>query len=148
MQSFVYTRAKVPPLQSSLSTKNKTGCHHIKNTILKPPNTKNTTFLTDTRRSDGLVARSKNHNTVKFDSSKPFYHQLLSTIYSMFLLIFQSLCTHKVFLCNILPGIICIRNDVCELCANTFLDGIFMCAPNFLVCARLTACVCAHTRTA
>jgi len=28
---------------------------------------------------------------------------------------------------------------------KTFLEGAFMCAPSFLVCARLTTCVCVHT---
>jgi len=28
---------------------------------------------------------------------------------------------------------------------NTFLEGTFVCAPSFLVCARLTTCVRAHT---
>ena len=27
------------------------------------------------------------------------------------------------------------------MCANTVLEGTFMCAPSFLVCARLMACV-------
>jgi len=28
---------------------------------------------------------------------------------------------------------------------KTFLEGVFMCARSFLVCARLTACVHSHT---
>ena len=37
--------------------------------------------------------------------------------------------------------------DVYELGANTFLEGIFMCVPSFLVCARFTTCVRAHKST-
>jgi len=33
-----------------------------------------------------------------------------------------------------------------EICANTLLEGTFMCAPSFLVCTCLTACVRARTR--
>jgi len=36
----------------------------------------------------------------------------------------------------------------CEKMCKTFLKGTFMCVPSFLVCANLTACVRAHTRTA
>src|SRR6218665_453952 len=39
----------------------------------------------------------------------------------------------------------CIWNDVYEICAKTFLEGTFMCAPSFLVCARLKACVHTHS---
>jgi len=35
-----------------------------------------------------------------------------------------------------------------RLRANTFLEKYILCAPCFLVCARLTTCVRAHTRTA
>jgi len=31
---------------------------------------------------------------------------------------------------------------------NTFLEGTFLCTPSSCVCARLTTCVRAHTRTA
>src|SRR6218665_146257 len=31
-----------------------------------------------------------------------------------------------------------------ETCAKTFFEGTFRCAPGFLVCARLTACVRTH----
>ena len=37
-----------------------------------------------------------------------------------------------------------------KICAETFLEETFMCAPSFLVCVRLTACVCtvhAHTHS-
>jgi len=32
-----------------------------------------------------------------------------------------------------------------EICAKTFWEGTFLCAPSFLVCARLTTCVRAHS---
>jgi len=35
-----------------------------------------------------------------------------------------------------------------EIRTKTFLEGTFMYAPGFLVCARLTTCVSAHTCTA
>jgi len=67
---------------------------------------------------------------------------------AMFPLIFK-VCVHiKFLLCNILPGLVWIWNDVYEIVAKAFLEGIFMCAPCFLVCARLTTCVRRHTRTA
>jgi len=31
-----------------------------------------------------------------------------------------------------------------EIGVKTFVEGIFMCAPSFLVCARLTTCAHAH----
>jgi len=34
------------------------------------------------------------------------------------------------------------------VCAKKIVEGTFMCAPSFLVCTRLTTCVCARTRTA
>jgi len=35
-----------------------------------------------------------------------------------------------------------------KYCAKAFLEGPFMCAPSFLIWARLTACVPTHTSTA
>jgi len=43
----------------------------------------------------------------------------------------------KYLLSNVLPELIWIWNDVSEICANTFLEETFLCAPTFLVCARL-----------
>jgi len=62
----------------------------------------------------------------------------------MFPLVFQNVCI-KFLLCNILPGLVCILNYVYEICAKTFFGGTFMCVPSFLVCARLMACVHAHS---
>jgi len=31
---------------------------------------------------------------------------------------------------SVLPGLICTWNDVYELCAKTFFEGKFMCAPS------------------
>ena len=61
----------------------------------------------------------------------------------VFPLIFQSMCVHQ--MCNILPGLIGIWKDVYETCVKTFLKGTYMCAPNFIVCTRPTACVRAHS---
>ena len=62
---------------------------------------------------------------------------------------FFKVCVRIKFpLCNILPGLSCIWIDIYEICAETFLEGTFMCAPSFLVCAHLTACVRTHTSTA
>ena len=36
-------------------------------------------------------------------------------------------------------------DDMYETCAKTFLEETSMCAPSFLVCTRLTACVCTHS---
>src|SRR6218665_2731320 len=68
----------------------------------------------------------------------------------MFPLIFKVCVCDRAYkisvLCNILPGLICIWNDVYEIIiCKTFLEGTFMCAPSFLVCARLTACVHVHS---
>src|SRR6218665_387507 len=67
----------------------------------------------------------------------------------MFPLIFQSLCAVHIrfLLCNILPGpgLICICNDVYEICAKTLLEEIFMCASSFLACAHLTVCARMHS---
>ena len=65
---------------------------------------------------------------------------------AMFPLIFKVSVHMKFLLCNILPGLVWIWNDVYEIVAKAFLEGIFMCAPCFLVCARLTTCMCASTR--
>ena len=53
----------------------------------------------------------------------------------------------KFLLCNILPGLIRIWNDIYEICAKTFLEGTFMRAPSFLVWARVPARERVHTRT-
>jgi len=53
---------------------------------------------------------------------------------AMFPLIFK-VCVRITFpLCNILPGLICIWNDMYEVCAKTFFEGTFMCAQSFRVC--------------
>src|SRR6218665_2485020 len=69
---------------------------------------------------------------------KPVSLRILINVPSNF-----SKCVCKQFLlCNILPGLICICNDMYEICAKTFLEGTFMCAPSFLLCAGLMACLC------
>src|SRR6218665_3310635 len=49
----------------------------------------------------------------------------------------------KCLLCNILPefGMTCMK-----YVQNTVWEGTFICAPSFLVCARLTTCVRAQVR--
>src|SRR6218665_233656 len=94
----------------------------------------------------------------------------------MFPLIFESLCAHKILLCSILPGLICIWNDMYEICTKTFMkgtfmegtfmegtfmegtfmegtfmegtfmEGTFMCTPSFLVCTWSHG-LCARART-
>jgi len=54
----------------------------------------------------------------------------------------------KFLVCNILPTLTYISNDMYEMCAKTFFKGKFMCAPSFLVGTHLTTCVRAHMRTA
>ena len=69
----------------------------------------------------------------------------------MFSLIFQSLCAHKISFVQHFIRLVCVFNDVYEICAKTFLEGTFMCAPSFLVradCALLMACVHTHAGTA
>ena len=51
----------------------------------------------------------------------------------------------KFLLCNIWPGLICSWNDVYEISAKTFLEGVFMCTPIFL-CALISQLVYVHTR--
>jgi len=45
----------------------------------------------------------------------------------------------KFLLCNILPGLNCIWNDVYEIHGIAFFEVISMCAHVFFVCARLMA---------
>lgn len=52
----------------------------------------------------------------------------------------------KFVMCNILPALTCIWNDVFLVYAKTLLDETFVCAPSFLVCVRLTPPVCAHAQ--
>ena len=47
-------------------------------------------------------------------------------------------------MCNILPELICIWNDLFEVYAETILEGTFMCGTSFLVCTRVMTCVRAH----
>jgi len=54
----------------------------------------------------------------------------------------------KFLLCNILPDLFLIWNDVYEICAKTFLEGNLLRAPSFFVCARLMTCAHLHTLTA
>src|SRR6218665_3152119 len=63
----------------------------------------------------------------------------------IFPLIFQSLCAHKISFVQYFTRLICIWNDMTEICAKLSLEGTFMCAPSFLVCAHLTARVRAHS---
>ena len=59
----------------------------------------------------------------------------------MFPLIFQSLCAHKISVVQHFTRTRLYKNGVYEICAKTFLEGKFMCAQSFLVCARLAVCV-------
>lgn len=47
---------------------------------------------------------------------------------------FLSMCIQVIYLCNILPCLVCIWNNMCEMCANTFLEANFLCIPS-LLCA-------------
>src|SRR6218665_3402646 len=53
----------------------------------------------------------------------------------MFPLIFKSLCAHKISFVNILPGLICIWNDVYEYVQT-----------HFFLCALVSRLLCARTR--
>src|SRR6218665_3445055 len=69
--------------------------------------------------------------------------------------ILESLCAEKFLLCSILPGLICIWNDVYENMCKVCLDGTFMCASSFCcaIISRLCSlcmnvclcfCICRH----
>src|SRR6218665_1642082 len=59
--------------------------------------------------------------------------------WSLFPLISQGLRAHTTFYQSEF-GTMCMK-----YVQKTFLEGTFMCAQSFLVCTRLTACVCAHS---
>ena len=64
---------------------------------------------------------------------------------AMFPLIFLKSVRTKFPVCNLLPALIYVQNDMHETRAKTFFKGKFMCAPSFLVCAHRTTCVRAQT---
>ena len=86
-----------------------------------------------------LIPQERHTPTIFLKRGKNFCRSvsLMINVPSNFL---KSMVTVQIryLLCNILPGLICICDDVNEICVKPFLKGNFLCAPSFLVCARLT----------
>src|SRR6218665_3868294 len=66
----------------------------------------------------------------------------------MFPLLFESLCAHKISFVQHFTRtrLYNLWNDMYEIMCKHFKKK-HMCAPSFLVCAHLTACVCAHAHS-
>src|SRR6218665_2347431 len=81
-------------------------------------------------------------NLFGIKSLKQIYHDQCS-------LKFFKVCVRiKFLLCNTLVGLICIWNDVYEICSKTFLEETFMCALCFFfVRSSHGLCVCSHVHS-
>ena len=74
-----------------------------------------------------------------------FLLQRKTTTLPIFPIIFKSLYAHTIYFVQHL-GLICICGDVYEICVKTFLEGTFLCASSFCVCAIVSRFVSARTR--